>query len=96
MPGFLFSESLFFNCGLTAYQDRGLCLLKGGIALKLRNALTPKEQAQLLTMRDAMLVAPHIEGKKGNAAYATARKILKDSGRKAKNLRRVVNLAQKV
>jgi len=63
--------------------------------LKLRNALTPREQAKLLTMRDAMLIAPHIEGKKGNAAYATARKILKDSGRKAKNLRRVVDLAQK-
>lgn len=64
--------------------------------MKLRNALTPREQAKLLTMRDAMLVAPHIEGKKGNVAYATARKILKDSGRKAKNLRRVVDLAQEL
>jgi hypothetical protein len=43
-----------------------------------------------------MLVAPHIDGKKGNAAYATARKVLKDSGRKVKNLRRVVSLAQEL
>lgn len=64
--------------------------------MKVRNALTTREQAQLLAMRDAMLVAPHIDGKKGNAAYATARKVLKDSGRKAKNLRRVVSLAQEL
>jgi hypothetical protein len=64
--------------------------------LKVRNALSTRQQAQLLTMRDAMLVAPHLEGKKGNAVYATARKILKDSGRKAKSLRRVVNLAQEL
>lgn len=64
--------------------------------MKVRNALSTRQQAQLLTMRDAMLVAPHLEGKKGNAVYATARKILKDSGRKAKSLRRVVNLAQEL
>jgi hypothetical protein len=64
--------------------------------LKVRNALSTRQQAQLLTMRDAMLVAPHIEGKKGNAAYATARKILKNSGKRVKNLKRVVELAQEI
>ncbi|HHW30008.1 MAG TPA: hypothetical protein GXX21_10730 [Syntrophomonadaceae bacterium] len=64
--------------------------------MKVRNALSTRQQAQLLTMRDAMLVAPHIEGKKGNAAYATARKILKNSGKRVKNLKRVVELAQEI
>lgn len=64
--------------------------------VKVRNLLPAYQRTELLLLRDAMLVAPHLEGKKGNAVYATARKILKDSGRKAKSLRRVVNLAQEL
>ena len=48
--------------------------------LKVRSCLSARQQAQLLTIRDAMLIAPHLEGKKGSAAYATARRILKNAG----------------
>ncbi len=64
--------------------------------MKIRNALSTRQQAQLLTMRDALLVAPHIKGKKGSAVYATARKVIMGTGRKPRNLVRVVNLALKL
>lgn len=62
--------------------------------MKVRNVLSAKDQARLLTMRNAILVSPHIKGKSGNAAYAAARKAIKENGIKVKNLRRVVELAQ--
>jgi hypothetical protein len=64
--------------------------------LKVRSCLSARQQAQLLTIRDAMLIAPHLEGKKGSAAYATARRILKNAGLNPRNLRRTVSLALKL
>jgi len=62
--------------------------------VKVRNLLPAYQRAELLLLRDAMLVAPHIKEKKGASAFAEARRVIKKTtGRKPRRLGRVVELA---
>jgi|LSQX01.1.fsa_nt_gb hypothetical protein len=64
--------------------------------VKVRNLLPAGKRAELLLLRDAMLVAPHIKEKKGASAFAEARRIIKSTGRKPRRLGRVVELALQI
>lgn len=63
--------------------------------LKVREVLTPGSRACLGELRDVLIIAPAIRGKKGNAAYAAARRALKDAGvKKVRALGRLVKMAK--
>ena len=64
--------------------------------MKVRNLLPAGKRAELLLLRDAMLVAPHIKEKKGASAFAEARRVIKSTGRKPRRLGRVVELALQI
>ena len=57
--------------------------------------LSREDRAHLKELRDILIVAPAIRGKKGNAAYAAARRALKDAGvKKVRALGRLVKMAK--
>lgn len=57
--------------------------------------LSREDRAHLKELRDILIVAPVIQGKKGNAAYAAARHALKRAGvKKPRALGRLVKMAK--
>lgn len=63
--------------------------------VKLRYLLPREDRVRLKELRDVLVVAPAVRGKKGNAAYAAARRALKDAGvKKVRALGRLVKMAK--
>lgn len=61
--------------------------------VQLYHLLSLGDRARLRDLKDVLIVAPAIRGKKGNAAYAAARRALKSAGvKKVHSLGRLVKI----
>lgn len=65
--------------------------------VKMREVINPKSRARLTLLKEALIIAPAVRGKDGDAAFAAARRALKSAGiRKPRNIKRLLELAKAV
>ncbi|MGB9793368.1 MAG: hypothetical protein ACPLTR_12475 [Thermacetogeniaceae bacterium] len=65
--------------------------------VRLSEAISPKSRVHLALLKEALIIAPAVRGKEGNAAFAAARRALRSAGvKKPKNLKRLLRMAKAV